>query len=274
MLRLGVISYLNTLPVYYGIEKGLVKLPAGVEVVKGIPTVLNRLLAACEIDMAVVSAFEYAQHYRSYLVLPELCIGADDEVRSVLFFSTLPMEQLDGKEVYLTKASLTSKKLLMHMFRLMGVSPLYREFSVEDGIPDNGYCGVLLIGDDALRVLSENRFPYVYDLAYLWKKTYGTPFVFALWCVRIEAFSRCPGLVLETWRVLLESKRISRRYFAEMAREKAEELGLSEEDCLGYLNVLHFDLSPPFVSGMKLFFTKMMEEGFLKEVPRIEFARY
>ncbi|BAT71959.1 conserved hypothetical protein [Thermosulfidibacter takaii ABI70S6] len=272
MLRLGIISYLNTLPVYYGIERGLVKLPDNVEVVKGVPTQLNRMLANGEIDMAVVSAFEYAQHYRDYLVLPQLCIGADGEVRSVLFFSTVPMEELDGREVYLTRASLTSKNLLMYIFKKRGIVPVYKEFVMEDGIPNNGYMGILLIGDDSLRMLSHNKFAYVYDLAELWKTEFGTPFVFALWCVRREAYLRCPSLVKEVWERLIESKRVSRQYYPQIAEEKARELGLSVKECLNYLNILHFDLAPAFVEGMKLFFEEMARVKLLKEVPEIEFA--
>ena len=272
MLRLGIISYLNTLPVYYAIEKGLVSLPPEVEVVKEVPSTLNRLLAKGELDIAVVSAFEYAKHYRRYLILPDLCIGAQREVMSVLFFSTVPIQELHQKEVYLTKASLTSKNLLIHLFRRMGIEPIYREFSMEDGIPENDYMGILLIGDDALRMLSRNRFRHVYDLARLWNERYHTPFVFALWCTRREAYRGNPRLVEECWRTLVRSREISHRLYRRIAEEKAAELGLGIKECLRYLNTLNFRLTRDYIKGLSIYFEKMYQEGLLDERPQLQFA--
>ncbi len=272
MLRLGIISYLNTLPVYYAIEKGLVKLPPHVEVVRGIPSILNRMLSEDKIDMAVVSAYEYALHYRKYLILPKLCIGADNEVRSVLFFSKAPIEELTGKKVYLTKASFTSKNLMIFFFKKMGIKPLIEEFSTENGVPQNDAWGLLLIGDDALRMLAHNRYSHVYDLAHMWKKLFNTPFVFALWCVRREIYIRKKELVIDTWKTLLESKKITKMYFKDIAQEKAKELGLTEKECLEYLKVLHFDLNDRFIEGLKLYYKKMKEISLLEEEPELVFA--
>ena len=272
MIRLGIISYLNTLPVYYAIEKGLVSLPSGVEVVKDVPSVLNRMLSRGELDVSVVSSFEYALHHKSYLILPGLSIAAERQVKSVLFLSNVPMEDLTGREVYLTSASFTSKNLLLYLFKKLDVKPVFKEFRREGEIPKNGYYGILAIGDDALVLSSRGGFRYIYDLAELWRIMFGKPFVFAVWCVRKEAYKRYKALVEKLWRALIESKRISRGMYEEIAKEKSEELGLDFHACLDYLKVLHFDLEEEFVEGMRLFFKKMYEEGFLKEEPDIEFA--
>ncbi len=272
MLRLGIISYLNTLPVYYAIEKGLVKLPEDIEVVKGVPSELNRMLSDGSIDVAVVSAFEYAQNHKNYLILPKLCIGAEKEVKSVLFFSTVPMEELNGKEVFLTKASLTSKNLLIHLFKEMGIKPIYREFSMEEGIPNNGYMGILLIGDDALKVKKRGCLPFVYDLAGLWWQKTKKPMVFALWCTRKEAYMKQPDEVKRCWEALLESKKISRKLYPKIAEEKSRELGLTEKECLEYLKTLHFDLEKEYIEGLKAYFHQMHTSGLLNEVPELTFA--
>ncbi len=274
MIRVGVISYLNTLPVYYAIDKGIVEIPGNVHVVRDVPSVLNRKLAAGELDVSVVSSFEYARHWRDYVILPRLSIAADGEVKSVLFLSRLPMEELSGRDVYLTRASLTSKNLLLYLFKKLGVTPNYMEFAMENGLPKNGYFGILLIGDDALKVAKRGEFPYVYDLANLWKTFFNMPFVFALWCVRKDALERDPEGVERLWRTLMESKRASAMMFEEIALEKSEELGLSPEECLEYLRVLHFDLDPEFIEGMKRYFSEMHKDGLLDELPEINIASY
>ena len=48
-MRLGRIGYINCYPVYAGIDRGEVKLPA--ELVTGTPAELNDLLVAGELDV-------------------------------------------------------------------------------------------------------------------------------------------------------------------------------------------------------------------------------
>ena len=55
MIRLGRISYVNMAPVFFRLEHD-------VEEVAGVPTELNRLLIAGEIDLAPISSIEYARH--------------------------------------------------------------------------------------------------------------------------------------------------------------------------------------------------------------------
>ena len=85
MLRVGRIPYINCYPVYGGIDRGVV--PMDGALVDGIPTTLNRLMAAGQLDVSVVSAVEYARDATRYLLLPELGITSDGPVRSVMLFS-------------------------------------------------------------------------------------------------------------------------------------------------------------------------------------------
>jgi len=56
LLRLGRISYANMAPVFYELDG------EGLEQVSGVPTTLNRMLMAGEIDVAPISSIEYARH--------------------------------------------------------------------------------------------------------------------------------------------------------------------------------------------------------------------
>src|SRR5450756_3161153 len=59
LMKIGRIPYINCYPVYGAIDRGIVRLDA--ELVDGVPTDLNRRMAAGELDMSVVSAAEHAR---------------------------------------------------------------------------------------------------------------------------------------------------------------------------------------------------------------------
>ncbi|HEY5062668.1 MAG TPA: MqnA/MqnD/SBP family protein, partial [Gemmatimonadaceae bacterium] len=84
-LRVGRIPYINCYPVYGAIDRGIVSLAA--ELVDGVPTALNREMAARTLDVSVISAVEYARDAKKYLLLPDLSICSDGPVRSVVLFS-------------------------------------------------------------------------------------------------------------------------------------------------------------------------------------------
>ena len=69
MLRLGRISYVNMAPVFYRVE-------AEVEEVLGVPTELNRMLVAGELDAAPISSIEYARNADKLKLLPRLCVAS------------------------------------------------------------------------------------------------------------------------------------------------------------------------------------------------------
>lgn len=271
IVKIGMISYLNTLPIYYGIEKGLVRIPRNVVLVKGVPTVLNKLLIKEEIDLSVISSFEYARNYKKLLIIPGFSIAAKEKVMSVLFLSKVKIEELSNKKVMLTNASLTSKKLLLLYFKLKGIKPLIEEFEYSRGLPESDHDGILLIGDDALRYLHNNGYTYSYDLAELWHQLTGLPFVFALWCITEKSVREKKCAIEKVLEMLTMSKELSKKKFKEIAKEKSKELNISTYDCEKYLRTLHFDLNEEYIIGMKEFFRLMKVEGFLDHEPEIRF---
>jgi chorismate dehydratase len=114
MLRVGRIPYINCFPVYGAIDRGIVPLDGSL--VTGFPTVLNRLMAAGDLDVSVVSAVEYARDAKRYLLLPELAITSDGPVRSVMLFSKRPPSELGGQKVIVSRSSMTSVALLELLF--------------------------------------------------------------------------------------------------------------------------------------------------------------
>ena len=271
-MKIGQVSYLNTLPVYCGLEQGAVAKEEGWTFIEGTPSALNSKLSSGELDISVVSSVEYARHWRDYCILPHLCIGSDGEVKSVLFFSKVPLKELEGKEVWLTKSSLTSKTLVRWIFEEMGVTPLYREFALGEEVFLNAHTqAVLLIGDEALKKRESGAFPYILDLGAYWKEKTGLPFVFALWCVRKTVVQSHPQEVTRVWQALLSSREYSMSRLEEISRLYHRQVGLSQDQCKDYLRGLDFDLTPAHIKGMKLFFSMLKERSLIPQDPPLNF---
>ncbi|HWG32679.1 MAG TPA: MqnA/MqnD/SBP family protein, partial [Gemmatimonadaceae bacterium] len=113
-MKIGRIPYINCYPVYGAIDRGIVQLDG--ELVDGIPTALNGMMASGALDISVVSAVEYARDSERYLLLPDLAISCDGPVRSVMLFSRLPAEQLGARSVVVSRSSMTSVALLQLLF--------------------------------------------------------------------------------------------------------------------------------------------------------------
>ena len=113
-MKIGRIPYINCYPVYGAIDRGVVTLDA--KLVDGVPTDLNRRMAAGELDISVVSAVEYARDSDRYLLLPDLAISCDGAVRSVMLFSRYPASELTSRRVLVSRSSMTSVALLELLF--------------------------------------------------------------------------------------------------------------------------------------------------------------
>src|SRR6185437_1811812 len=87
MIKLGRISYANMAPVFFRVE-------AEYEEVTGVPTELNRLLLAGELDTAPISSIEYARHADTLRLLPRLCVSSEGAVDSIQLVSRVPLEEI------------------------------------------------------------------------------------------------------------------------------------------------------------------------------------
>ena len=189
-MKLGRIPWINCYPVYGAIDRGLVSVPA--ELVSGTAAELNDLLAAGELQVSVVSAVEYARNAAEYHLLPDLAITSDGPVHSVALFSRRPLAELDHRTILITASSRTSVLLLDLLCRhRWGVRPNFATARAEAadleslaGLPHEA---VLVIGDAALLLRAQGRYPVRVDLGEAWKEWTGLPFVFAVWAARRDA---------------------------------------------------------------------------------------
>lgn len=268
-IRLGRIHYINVLPIYHALGKFLGS--NAIEVIPGTPAELNRRLYLGEVEVSAISSAEYGRHFRHYLLLSGLSISTWGDVGSVLFFSRLPFQALTGKEVLLSASSATSSALLkILLYELYGARPLYRPVIVQNGLPDGAY-GLLAIGDEALRLKAQGRYPYFLDLGRAWYELTGLPFVFGVWAVRRAFFEDHPREVAAVHQALLAAKADGLAHLEDICRLASEVVHLGPGELRTYFSRLNYDFDARHQEGLRVFFRYLFRFGMVGELPELEF---
>lgn len=174
-IKIAAVSYLNTKPLLYGIERS--DLINEIELVVDYPANLARMLQADEIDMALLPVAAMPQVSNARIV-SDYGIAADGDVVSVALFSQVPVEEITS--VYLDYQSRTSVRLAQILLEQHWKQPV-NYLSADPGYISHiqGSAAGVIIGDRALQQLG--NFKYVYDLSAAWKEFTGLDFVFAAW---------------------------------------------------------------------------------------------
>jgi chorismate dehydratase len=287
-MRVGRIPYINCYPVYGAIDAGAVRLDA--QLVDGVPTALNRMMAHGDLDISVVSAIEYARASERYLLLPDLAISSDGPVRSVKLFSKVPAPELGSQRVIVSRSSMTSVALLELLFE--NVWHARPEFVPGDAevtdvakFADEEHAARLVIGDAALLLASGRQqtekgrqspaekaseadatdyrpsstvYPFSYDLGSEWKSWTGQPFVFAVW---VAQRSTPVDKSLAVHATLIESRNWGIAHIPDLAVRASHATGVSVDLCRDYLSGLDYGLSYPHLAGLTEFFRRLVATG-------------
>ena len=134
-IRVGMVNYLNTKPLLYGLERKPIS--DRIELVGDYPSKVAQLL------IVLPSLSEYH-------IIGDYCIGTQGEIASVALFSEVPMNEI--KKVYLDYQSRTSVALLKYLMKeYWGIDPEIVESLNEDYRSEiKGTTAGLVIGDRAL----------------------------------------------------------------------------------------------------------------------------
>jgi len=265
MMRVGRIPYVNCYPVYGAVDRGVVSLAA--ELVDGVPTELNLLMAEGALDVSVVSAVEYARAWEQYLLLPDLAISCDGPVRSVMLFSTHPASELDGERLLVSRSSMTSVHLLEMLFEhVWKARPLFVPGDAETADVRrpgaNRSCAARLVIGDAALLLGTGTIPapyeHVYDLGEEWKKWTGLPFVFAVWVAQRTTHTK---EALAVHASLIESRDWGLQHLGVLAAQAHENTGVPLVSCSEYLSGLDYGLSYPHLGGLTEFYRRLTVAG-------------
>lgn len=271
-VRLGYIDYLNCLPVYFGIEQGIIDLPVAVK--KGPPAQLNQLFLQGALDITPISSIEYARHAADTVILPDLSISADGRVTSVLIFSKVAPEQLDGRRVALTSHSATSitlaKVILQERY---GVRPDFyiAPPDAPQMLKEADAC--LMIGDTALQAAYDPHLRELYpglrvwDLGQEWHELTGEIMVFALWVIRREFAQRNPDGVRLVAKLFRYSQDYAMAHVSELVAEALRRRNLPVQAITDHFAQIRHYFSEPYKRGLRRFFELAYKIGEIETIP-------
>lgn len=271
-LKIGEIGYANIFPLFSVLKDGFDC--KGYRFVPGIPADLNWKLNTGKIDVSPSSSIEYAKSFQKYVILPDLSISAVDAVKSVLLFSRIPIFNLNGQPVALTKESDTSVALLQIILnKFYGFRNVFirSSHSLKESLAT--FPAMLIIGDSALKEAAERRDLFVYDLGTLWYKFTSLPFVFALWILRKDVAEKYPREVAELVSALIEAKIIARGSLDSLADKCGYMEWMGHDQLVNYWSSISYDLSSTHLESLKLFYSYAAEIGILACEPEITVHR-
>ena len=180
MIKVSVVSYLNSKPFVYGLQHH--DILQSINLSLDTPADCARKLISGEAHIGLVPVASISKIPNAEIIT-DYCIAADGDVTSVLLLSNTPLEKI--KTILLDYQSMTSVALVKILAKeLWKISPewINAEAGFEKDIssysPLGGW-GTVVIGDRALEM--QNQFEFVYDLSGEWKKLTQLPFVFACW---------------------------------------------------------------------------------------------
>jgi chorismate dehydratase len=258
-LRVGIVNFLNSKPLAWGFLKGHhadLFAPSYHP-----PAMVARMLGQGNLDVGLIPSIE-VQRIPRLRVLPDICVAARHEVRSVLLLSRCPPEEI--RRVALDQNSRTSVALLRILLReRWNVDPEYLHERPDPERMLTEADAALIIGDPALKV-DRDRY-LVHDLAGEWFALTGLPFVFAVWAVRPEV--ELPDLSF----YFKSSLRYGLSSLDTLVRESAAELNLESSDVREYLTEnLSFFLRQDEIEGLEEFYRRAHSHGLILEPKPIE----
>lgn len=259
-LRVGIVNFLNSKPLAWGFLKGHhadLFAPS-----YHVPALVARLLSQGNLDVGLIPSIE-VQRIPNLRVLPDICVAARREARSVIMISRCPPEEI--KRVALDQNSRTSAALLRILLReRWGLDPeyLHERPDPERMLADAD--AALVIGDPALKIDRERYL--IHDLAAEWATLTGLPFVFAVWAVRPEV--EMPDLSF----YFKSSLRYGLSSLDTLVRESAAELGLDSSEIRDYLTEnLSFFMRREEVAGLEEFYRRAHAHGLILEPRPLDF---
>ncbi len=268
---MGHIQFLNCLPLYWGLVRSGALLD--VELTTDTPDHLNDALVRGDLDIGPISLVEYLRHADELRLLPNIAVGSDGPVLSVVLVSAVPIEQI--RSVALGATSRTSVLLAeMVLEERFGLRPRYATMPPDLPTMLRDADAAVLIGDPALRATFGVRPPgtTVLDLGQAWREESGTPMVFAVWAARREFAERHPGLVKDVAEAFRSSLDLALAQIETVAEAAARWEELEPATLARYFRALDFRLGDDQQEGLRRFAGRLVRRGVLPAVPTLAFV--
>jgi chorismate dehydratase len=261
-VRIGVVSFLNTLPLIDGLDR-----LENLQLRHSVPSVLVDQLVGGEVEMALCSSIDYQRSPTPLMIIPVGLLGCDGPTLTVRLYSGAPIDQIN--EVHCDTDSHTSVALLQILLKEQhGITPALVDYNAREHVARNRPVdwpdSMLLIGD---KVVSDSppavRYPYQLDLGAAWRQLTGLPFVFAIWMTRVDID---PQRVRTAAMALDYQRRHNIERIDRMIHLRAAARGWPSDLAREYLKQkLSFESTERSMAGLELFFEKALRHGLITE---------
>lgn len=243
-LRVGCVKYLNARP--------LIRSWVG-EVVLDNPASLCARLARADLDLALVSSFEFLRN-PIYQIVDHVSISSAGPVYSVFVAHTGTIPEVE--EIEIDPAAETSVNLLRCLLSEWKLAP---RFSRTTKATITRRHARLLIGDQALRFRKEHEKDLKFwDLGEQWARLVGLPFVYALWLIRPE--------VMQTNQVAGRLRALRDHNLANIDELIGEETDFDPDFCRRYYrDNLRFTFAEREKEGLRAFQTLCEKHALLPQ---------
>jgi len=259
-LKIGRIPYANLFPTFHYLDNYCDN--SEYTFIKGVPSTLNRMLRAGELDISPSSSIEFLKNKSRYRVLPWHSISSAGQIKSILLFSSVELNQLGGKTIAVSSESDTSVAMLKIILKeFCSLECKFKKtdlHSVKNIL--SSVSAVLHIGDTAMheaqKLSAAGHQPaalFTYDLGELWYKYTGLPFVYALWVVRKKALHEKTDLIRKLSYDLINAKKYADKKLSLIAKEAPQRKWISEKDLVHYWNIISYDFTDKHLEGLRLF---------------------
>ena len=253
-LRAAASSYLNTAPLIWAFTKGSKKEDVQL-LTDTAPARCAEMLKRGEVEAALVPVIEY-QRIPEILIVPDVCVGSRQRVRSVVLASRVG-DLKDMRRVALDTSSRTSAALVRLIFReFLGFEPEWHESAPDLRLMLEETDAALIIGDPAMTFPREGL--RVYDMASLWREHTGLGFVFAMWMARASDVEKVRAVDFAGARDEgLEN-------VEEIINEYESTLKLPRKELREYLlENISFELDEEMRAGLELYFKLAHKHGII-----------
>lgn len=242
-IKVGIVNYLNTRPLLYGIERSPVL--EEMELVGDYPANVAKALMNGSIDMGLVPV-AIIPHLKEFHIYTDFGIGCNGKVATVCLFSDVPVEEVTHVQLdYQSRTSVMLAKLLLKEY--FRVQPEFIAASHDFREKIKGTVAGVVIGDRCFDQVKRSK--YEYDLGEAWKAHTGLPFLFAAWISNkpldkgfIQRFNEANAIGLDH------------------IEEIVKDLNYRDYDLVKYYSEnIEYSIDADKIRAMKLFLSKIRE---------------
>ena len=254
MFRLGVVSFLNALPLYATLTAR-----PDICITPALPARLAEGLTSGIYDAALMPVVDHLRGVGDGL-LGDAIVGATGRVESVMLFSNVEIENV--KSIALDTSSHSSVALTNIIARdFYGLNPQMIHHAPDVAAMLGVADAALLIGDPALIAMQNPGKMYIYDLAGQWQKFTGLSFIFAAWAARegLEKDKRD-----ELTQILNQARDEGKARIAQLVAQEKLPPALSPAIVENYLfNIIEHTRTPSHGAGLNEFRARLAKLGLL-----------